>query len=317
MNYTDIRKTVVPHSVKDVPIKDEIEREFIFFTVEFNNFRDVAPSRANEVSDKEILDRCECVLCLPKSYTDDGEETPLIISCHGAGNVVSAERNIVGGVQRVLNCVDAGYAVMDICGTAPHGLSVACPEHIFALYKAYRYVTRKFNVSKEILITGASMGGHTAMNFANTFPSLVKAIGIFYPRLNIDGVTVDGHYCIGTFDKTTPNAVTGISTKQRTAAFYRFPDENTWCEENTVGFNPYKSHSFINKDGERCVIPPCPVKIWQGTADQTVDPVMVEEFFRSIRRAGCYAELHMIEGIAHKTTPAMQKELLIWFNRFI
>ena len=316
MNYTEIRKTIVPHSAKDVPIKDAEPREFIFFTVEFNNYRDVSGSRANEVTDKEVMDRCECVLCLPDSYTEDGDETPLIISCHGAGSLVSEARNNVGGVYRVLNCVDAGYAVLDICGSAAHGLSVACPEHIFALYKAYRYVTKHFNVSKEILLTGASMGGHTAMNFANTFPSLVKAIGIFYPRLNIDGATVNGHYCIGTFDKTTPNAVTGISTKQRTAAFYRFPDENTWCEENTAGFNPYRSHSFVGEDGLRCVIPPCPVKIWQGSADVTVDPIMVEEYVRSIRRAGCYVELHLIDGVGHKTTQAMKDELLMWFKRF-
>ena len=153
------------------------------------------------------------------------------------------------------------------------------------------------------------------MNFANMFPSIVTAIGIFYPRLNINGVTVNGHYCIGTWDKTTPKASTGKITKDRVVEIYRFPSDE-WCEENTEGFNPYRSRSYINENGERCVIPPCPIKIWQGTADATVDPVMVEEFYKSIRRAGCYAELHILDGVAHKVVDTMKKELLLWFERF-
>ena len=65
------------------------------------------------------------------------------------------------------------------------------------------------------------------------------------------------------------------------------------------------------------VIPPCPIKIWQGTADKTVDPVMVQEYVRSVRRSGSYIELHMLEGVEHKISQVMRDELLMWFNRFI
>ncbi|MBO7175769.1 MAG: hypothetical protein J6W14_00205, partial [Clostridia bacterium] len=218
-------------------------------------------------------------------------------------------------VKYVKECVDAGFAALDVCGSELHGLTMGCPEHMMAAYKAYRYAIKHFNLSERVLVAGASMGGHSAMNFANMFPGIVTAIGMFYPRLNMDGVTVDGHYCIGTWDKRN-HAEGKPSTHDRIVDIYRFPADE-WCEANTIGFNPYRTRSFVNADGERVVIPPCPIKIWQGTADTTVDPVMVQEFVRSVRRSGSYIELHMLEGVAHKISPVMREELVMWFNRFI
>ena len=290
--------------------------KYIFFKVRFNNFRDVSGSTVNDVTDKEIWDECECVLCLPESYSDDGEETPLILSCHGAGCRVCEETGETGGVGYCRECLNQGYAVLDICGSQPHGLTMGCPEHIFALHKAYLYAIKHYNLSHRVLVAGASMGGHTAMNFAHTFPGIVAALGLIYPRLNMDGVTVDGHYCIGTWDKTKKNEKTGLSTHDRIVDIYRFPTEE-WCGENTIGFNPYLTRSFINADGHRVVIPPCPIKVWQGTADPTVDPVMTQEFVNSVRRSGSYIELHMMEGVTHKMNDAMRIELAMWFNRFV
>ena len=159
------------------------------------------------------------------------------------------------------------------------------------------------------------MGGTTAVNFSNTFPGIVVAMGLIYPRLNIDGVTVGDHYCIGTWDKTK-HAEGKPSTHDRIVDIYRFPTPD-WCEANTIGFNPHRTRSFVNQNGERVVFPPCPIKIWQGTADTTVDPVITEEFVNSVRRAGCYIEFHKLDGIAHKITPVMREEILMWFNRFI
>ena len=292
------------------------EREYIFFTVKFNNFRDVSGSLANEVTDREEMAECECVLCLPDSYTDNGDETPLILSFHGAGGRVCAEENLIGGVKYSANCIDAGYAALDVCGSAPHGLTMGCPEHLCAIYKAYRYAIKHYNLSDRVFAVGASMGGHTTMNFVNTFPSIVLAAGLIYPRLNMDGITVDGHYCIGTWDKTALRSDGSASAHDRIIEFFRFPTSE-WCEQNTIGFNPYKTRSFINSDGERVVIPPCPIKVWQGTADKTVDPVTVEEFVNSVRRSGSYIEFHKIEGGGHKISPAMLEELKLWFNRFI
>ena len=288
----------------------------IFFKVTFNGFRDVSGSLAHEVTDREEWDTCECVLALPESYSDGGEETPLILCCHGAGGVVCEATGETGGIYYAKGCLKQGYAVLDVCGSKPHALTMGCPEHLFALHKAYLYAVKHYHLSKRVLVAGASMGGHTALNFAHMFPGIVVALGLIYPRLNMDGVTIDGHYCIGTWDKTDKNAKTGLSTRDRIVECYRFPDEE-WCAENTIGFNPYLTRSYVGADGKRVVIPPCPIKLWQGMADTVVDPVMAEEFVASVRRSGCYIEFHRLEGVGHTLTDVMQKELVMWFNRFV
>ena len=313
--FMEIRKRMIPNSNDGKPIEWTKEREYIFFKVKFNKFRDVSYSSKNEILDKEEPEECECVLTLPDSYSDDGEQTPLIISCHGAGSNVAEAENKIGGLNLVTRCVEAGYAALDVSGSVKNGLSMGCPEHIFALYKAYRYAIKHYNLTDRVLLSGASMGGQTALNFAHMYPSVVLCVGIFFPRLNIDGVTVNGHYCIGTWDKTERRN-NGSSTRDKIINIYRFPTEE-WYEPNTVGSNPYRLRSFINSDGERVVIPPCPIKIWQGTADAVTDPVMAKEFYDSIRRSGSYAELHLLDGVSHNVTDVMREEQLLWFNRFI
>ena len=172
-----------------------------------------------------------------------------------------------------------------------------------------------FNVRQQALVAGGSMGGHTAMNFANTFPSIVLALGLFYPRMNIDGFTLNGHYCIGTWDKTQKHA-SGMSTHDYVVENYRFPQDE-WCEENTIGFNPYRARCYHNQEGQRVIIPPCPVKLWQGDVDALVDPAITREYVAAVQRAGCYVEYHELTGVGHKLNNVMYTELLYWFNRFV
>ena len=310
----EIRKTVVPCNKKGEEISGAKVREYIFFKVKFNSFRDVSHSSENAVLDKEELEECECVLALPESYSETGRPTQLILACHGAGSNVREEFNMVGGLEPASRCIDAGYAALDVAGSKWHGLTLGCHEHLFALYQAYLYAINNFNLTHRVLLSGASMGGQTALNFAAMFPGICIAAGIFFPRLNIDGVTVDEHYCIGTWDKDAKNA-NRMSTKDRVAEIYRFPN-GEWCEENTIGVNPYRLRSYIGYDGKRVVIPPCPLKLWQGTADNVTDPVMAIEFINSIKRSGSYAELHLLDGVAHNVNDVMREEQLIWFNRF-
>ena len=287
--------------------------EKIFFKVKFNNFREVSGSTANEVLDREEWSECEAVLCIPDSYTSDGEPTQLILSCHGAGNTVSEEAGKLGGLAYASECIRAGFAALDISGSEAHGLTMGCPEHVFALYKAYRYAIKNYNLTERVLVAGHSMGGGTAINFAHTFPSLVIALGVMNPGLSFHAVKVDDHVCRNPWDRKFED---GYRYRKVLAQYFRFPNEE-FCEANTTGFEPYRTRSFINAEGMRAVIPPCPVKIWQGADDKTVDPVLSREYYDSIRRAGCYAELHILDGVAHKVVDTMKKELHLWFERFI
>ena len=53
----EVRKTVVPCNKKGEEISGAKVREYIFFKVKFNSFRDVSHSSENAVLDKEELDR--------------------------------------------------------------------------------------------------------------------------------------------------------------------------------------------------------------------------------------------------------------------
>ena len=287
--------------------------EKIFFKVKFNNFRDVSGSTANEVLDREEWSECEAVLCLPDTYTEDGEPTQLILSCHGAGHTVSEEAGKLGGLGYAAECIRAGYAALDISGSAPHGLTMACPEHIFALYKAYRYAIKHYNLTERVLVVGHSMGGATSINFTNTFPSLVIALGVVNPALSFHAVELGDYVCRNPWDRKFED---GYRYRKVITEYYRFPSED-FCEVNTTGFEPYRTRSIVNAEGERAVFPPCPIKIWQGADDKTVDPILTREYYDSIRRAGCYAELHILDGVAHKVVDTTKKELLMWFERFI
>ena len=311
----EIRKTMRPISHKWTPMGDDTVREYIYFTVEYNHYRDASESIVNEARDCEDMRECECVLALPDSYTEDGEETPLIISFHGSGARVCEKDNMIGGLAFVTQCVNAGYAALDVNGSEPHGKTIGCFEHLMAAYKAYRYAVKHFNVSKTVLVAGGSMGGQSAVNFINMFPNIVTAAGIFFPRLNMDTYDVDGHSCLGTWDKTYVEG-SNSTPRKRIIEVHKFPTDE-WCEQNTIGFNPHRIRSFVNGEGEKVVIPPCPIKIWHGMADVTIDYMMSVEYVRAIRRGGCYAELHLLEGVGHKTTSVMRQELTMWFNRFI
>ena len=40
------------------------------------------------------------------------------------------------------------------------------------------------------MVAGVSMGGQTAMNFVNLFPSIALCVGMFYPRLHMDEILI-------------------------------------------------------------------------------------------------------------------------------
>lgn len=304
----------IPRDLKGNLYPDQKERNLVYFNVKYNHHRHLCDSITTEVDDREEWDECRAVLCLPDSYSETGKKTQLIIACHGAGTIVDREKLFAGGIGGTLKCIDAGYAALDIDGADRTGLSKGNPEHIFALYRAYKYAIEHFNLTERVVVHGASMGGMTATNFACTFPSICLALGLYYPRLNMRTFeTEDGHVCLGTWDKLKVGA-DGRNKRDQILEYLHMGSE--WNPDRVAGFESYNNRSFTNDKGEKVVIPPCPVKIWHGNADTTVDHIVSVEYVKAIRRGGCYAELRIIDGLAHKTTTTMRTELRMWFDRF-
>ena len=67
--YMATKVCCVPRDNSGEEIKGEKCREYIYFKVKFNNFRDVSRSSLNEVIDKEEINECECVLALLDTYS--------------------------------------------------------------------------------------------------------------------------------------------------------------------------------------------------------------------------------------------------------
>ena len=88
----------VPKTSKGNLYPDQKERNLVYFNVRYNHHRDLCVDTSQDVADREEWAECRAVLCLPDSYSESGEPTQLILSCHGAGSTVDRERLLVGGI---------------------------------------------------------------------------------------------------------------------------------------------------------------------------------------------------------------------------
>ncbi len=287
----------------------------IWFTVKYNyRYDDMTHTDAETLGDGEDIREMECVLALPDCYSETGDAVPLIFSAHGAGSRVNKEEDKTGGLAYVAACIDAGYAAFDVHGTRSDGRSYGNRRYLEAAHSAYMYVLHNYNVQDGLFVAGASMGGLHALNFAQYFPRDVRVVGAFYPRTNLHAEIACGKECIGVWEKLNVDAE-GLTARDKLAEAYGFENAEVFEEKKTLGFNPWYTNTVVI-DGERYTRFPCPLKIWHGTADQTIDYELSVEYVAGVRRAGCYAELRTLDGQGHKHNGVMRDELRMWLDRF-
>ena len=286
----------------------------IWFSVPYNTvYDDCAATCPDKVQDGYREGITEAVLRLPDCYSETGEAVPLILSAHGSGGRVCKEEGATGGLGYCDVAMEHGFAAFDIHGTRPDGRSYGNRRYVEAVYKAYLYILHHFNVQEKLLVAGASMGGLSAMNFVNLHPEDVRAVGLFYPRLNLRQELINGVMWQGPFEIIRPNYDFLLSDV--ISSEYGFDKPGVWQEEKTIGLNPWHNRS-MEINGQRYTFVPCPIKIWHGSEDHTVEYPLSVEYIASVRRAGCYGELRTVEGGIHKHTPVMREELALWFERF-
>ena len=114
------------------------------------------------------------VLVLPKTYTDKGKKTRLVISAHGGGGTVSADSSQAENQSISKYLVANGYAVMDVNGLPEQYAidkgnlriqdSVGSYIAIQSYIKAYNYCMENFNLHPEVFLVGISEGGITTTN---------------------------------------------------------------------------------------------------------------------------------------------------------
>ena len=98
------------------------------------------------------------ILVLPANYTRSGSKTRLVIACHGSGTVINKSFDYTS--KKYLEAlVKSGYAVLDVNGGVNDGRHFGAPFAVQSYIKAYYWAIRNYNLHKEVLVFGASMGG--------------------------------------------------------------------------------------------------------------------------------------------------------------
>ena len=269
--------------------------------------------------------RVPCVLRLPSTYKSSGKATQLVMCAHGAGGTVVPATD-TNQLETWMGYVDSGYAIFDI-----HGASATVSKHwgneaaVHAYYKAYRYIVENYNIDETMIISGKSMGGLTAINFASYYPNVCRCIAVLYPVTDLYNQININKEMIGNGNTSSMLKAYGITS---------WTDENT-LPEKMIGFNPLHSRVVAaNK-----ILLNIPIKIWHGNADTYVDCNKTVDFVTKIKNAGGHAECVLKDGIYHgnydknKTplsesnatgfiyenywkTAVVEKELIPWIDNF-
>ena len=121
---------------------------------------DAADDDSWAVQDSEEILPDYGVLAIPKTYSNIGKPTRLIIFCHGASAHYTASSTRFGyDVDYWLN---EGYAVMDIEGNPFDNVNehAYTPQARQAYESAYKWVTNTYNICTDgVFLGGISMGG--------------------------------------------------------------------------------------------------------------------------------------------------------------
>lgn len=277
----------------------------IFFNVQVNqNFADNV-SIANQIQDVENFADVACVLRLPPTYTPTGTPTKLCMWAHGAGGKVT--ETSAGELEQATSyMLPAGYALFDVNGSNNNYTTYADhmggPRVISAYIKAYQYIVDHYNVDPYIYVHGHSMGGLTALNFAQHNRGIVRCLALVHPVTDLKGQAWE-HPWFGT-------------TKQQIATEYNFDDKTgaTFEDDKLVGYDPITTNAFDLDDAHK-IINPVPIKIWHGNADTTVSLAGSQVYVDAVKATGGDATLRTVDGIPHKITPAMLSEIVMWLNR--
>ncbi|MBR5870665.1 MAG: alpha/beta hydrolase [Clostridia bacterium] len=229
------------------------------------------------------------VLLLPASYSAAGEAVRLVINCHGAGGTVSTDDSQVEGQMITKYLLANGYAVMDVNGL-PAGYSadagidirnnIGSPVAMESYVRAYHYCVENFNLKREVLVHGGSMGGISSTNLVRTGKIPVIAHTAFCPVLD-------------TYNEIFLHPWSDGAPKHALGIFYGL-EKNTDGEwiydaEKIAGYNPMED--LRTDDGAEVLSYPVPVKFFQCEDDGLVDIAVTKRFVAAVKASGGTAQL--------------------------
>lgn len=284
----------------------------------------------DRVQDFERLYEDRGFIILPENYSETGEATRLVISCHGAGGTVTTDDSQIEHQALTQYLVANGFAVMDVNGLPEKfaqewGIdirnNIGSPIAIQSYVLAYHYCMAHFNLKPRVFVHGASMGGISSTNLVLSGQIPVIAHSAYCPVLD-------------TYNQIFLHPWSGGLPKVALGKFYSLDEdekgEYIYNEEKIAGYNPAK-----NKKAETY---PVPVRFWHCKDDPVVPFDVTEQFVLRIRKAGGIASLRPFPYGGHEpqlvgervenpcgkdtfngekiaVTPAVE-ETLVWMRNF-
>ena len=318
------------------------------FAVEVNcaPLKSVEPSIAAEMTDAYDPHLDYGVIIFPKSYTDKGKKTRMVIHCHGGGGKVDETTSQLEGQPITKYLVANGYALMDVNGlpatyAAANGNlriqdSVGSYLAMQSYHKAYNYLMENFNLEPEVFIMGISEGGITGANLCLEGVIPVLAHAAWSPVLD----TYNQIFLHPWYKRKGPAEVLSILYGFEPNPEASTNDNTKWLYDETKvqGYNPAKN-KVITIDNVEYRYYPVPVKIWHCMDDSTVSYEVSQKFIQGIKNAGGIAYLRTFETGGHEVkligdpienpigkteyidgsileVKLAMDETLLWFKRF-
>jgi hypothetical protein len=228
-------------------------------------------------------------ILLPEGY---GENTRLVINCHGAGGTVTTDDSQVERQALTRYLVMNGYAVMDVCGlpaeyAAEKGVdicnNIGSPIAIDSYVWAYTHCVEKFGLRPEVLVHGGSMGGISSTNLVLSGRVPVLAHSAFCPVLDTYN-EIFLHPWSNGLPKVALGKIYSLATDEA--------GEYIYDEQKVMGFNPAQNPKAKHY--------PVPLKVWQCKDDAVVSFAITEKYIETIRQNGGRADLVAFETGGHE-----------------
>lgn len=278
-----------------------MSKEYIIhrFRVAVNCERFSLESGVN-VQDVEKIYYDNGLLMLPKSYNKNGAPTRLVINCHGAGGTVTTDDSQVEKQILAKYLLANGFAIMDVNGL-PDAYSeefgvdiknnVGSPIAIQSYIKAYHYCVDNFNLKKDVLVHGGSMGGISSTNLVLSGSIPVIAQSGFCPVLDTYEQIFLHPWSDG-LPKTAIGILYGMEKDEK--------GEFIYDEEKVRGYNPIARRIAVGD--KEYLNYPIPVKFWQCENDPIVNISTTKRFVTAINNAGGIAYLRTFTDGKHEPT---------------
>lgn len=229
----------------------------------------------------------EGILLLPESYSETGEATRLVISCHGAGGTVKGEKSQILGQTLAKYLQANGFALMDMAGLPKaycerfdidERNNIGAPIAVDSYVAGYRYCVSRYNLKPEVLVHGASMGGISSTNLvlSERVPTLVQTG--FCPVLD-------------TYHEIWLRPWSDGLPKTALEKIYSIPG-GVYREELITPYNPMENEKLARY--------PIPVYFWQCADDETVSVRVTERFAAKVNERGGRVRLTVLPAGGHE-----------------